>query len=319
MTEAEGIFPWGDRIRYNSYASYIKRLFGGRVQKLSINTGLGCPNRDGTIGTGGCTYCNNRAFTPSYCHTDLSVSEQIERGIGFHKRRYRKAVGYLAYFQSYSNTHSDRETLYGLYREALDYPDIKGIIVGTRPDCIDSERIDLLSTLSDDHYVSVEIGIESVDDRLLSSVNRGHTYQDSVEAVVRLADAGIPVGAHFILGLPGESHDDIPDYGEVISRLPLTTLKFHQLQIIKDTPMADQYRSDPGGFSLFSFSEYLDLFICLLERLNPDIAVERFTAEAPPDMVIAPRWGLKRLGDIRAALLERMHELDTWQGRLYRP
>lgn len=312
------LYPWGHDRRFNAYSNYFRSLYGARVQKVSIDAGFTCPNRDGTRGKGGCTYCNNDAFNPSYCIPEKSVSQQIEEGIQFHKWRYNEAVSYLAYFQAYSNTYAPVETLRRLYSEALEYPGVIGLIIGTRPDCIDDEKLALLRDLSDKFYVAVEYGIESCYNRTLLRINRGHTFEEAVEAVEKTSAFGIKTGAHFIFGLPGESRQEMLDQAEIISRLPLHTVKFHQLQIIKGTGMEREFRSNPADFELFTWDEYLLFFISFLERLSPKIVVERFTGEAPPRFLTGEGWGKKRTDQIVSLIEKKMEEMDTWQGRLYK-
>jgi hypothetical protein len=310
-------YPWGHERRFNAYSNYFRELYGTRVQKLSIDAGFTCPNRDGSKGRGGCTYCNNDAFNPSYCVPEKSVTQQIEEGISFHRKRYRRSDSYLAYFQAYSNTYASLEILKRLYKEALDQPGIIGIVIGTRPDCIDAEKLKYLRELSEKYYVAIEYGIESCYDRTLLRINRGHTYGEAEEAVKVTAAQGINTGAHFIFGLPGETREEMLNEAGIISKLPLKTVKFHQLQIIKGTAMEKEYQSNPGDFQLFSWEEYLDFFVKFLERLNPEIVVERFTGEAPPRFLTGSLWGKKRTDQIVRLVEKRLEELDTWQGRLY--
>jgi radical SAM protein (TIGR01212 family) len=311
-------FPWGHQRRFNAYPDYFRKLFGSRIQKVSIDAGFTCPNRDGTKGTGGCTYCNNDAFNPSYCVPEKSVTRQIEQGISFHKKRYREASSYLAYFQAYSNTYASLERLKKLYEEALRYPGIIGLIIGTRPDCIDNEKLLYLKVLSQKYYVSVEYGIESCYDKTLKRINRGHTYKEAVDAINMTSGFGINTGAHFIFGLPGESRDEMLEEAEIVSQLPLTTVKFHQLQIIRGTVMETDYSNNPSDFQLFTWDEYFDFIIKFLERFNPSIVVERFTGEAPPRFLTEQPWGKKRTNQITGLIEKRMEELNTWQGRLYK-
>jgi hypothetical protein len=311
------VFGWGHERRFNAYSNYFKTLYGGRVQKVSIDAGFSCPNRDGTKGTGGCTYCNNDAFNPSYCQPEKSVSQQIEEGISFHKWRYSEAKSYLAYFQAYSNTYAPLDTLINLYEEALRYPGVIGLIIGTRPDCIDEEKLAYLRELSGRCYLAVEYGIESCYNKTLVRINRGHTFEEAAAAIERTAASGINTGAHFIFGLPGETRDEMFNQVDLISGLPLKTVKFHQLQIIKGTRMEKDFRENPGDFELFSYDEYLSFFIRFLERLNPSIVVERFTGEAPPGFLAGIGWGKKRADQIVNLIEKRLEELDTWQGRLY--
>lgn len=318
MSAGDGmIYPWGDRRRFNSYSAHIRKMYGGRIQKVSIDAGFTCPNRDGTRGSGGCTYCNNDAFSPSYCTPRKSISAQISEGVEFHRRRYRRAQGYLAYFQAYSNTYADVGHLEEMYREALAFPGVLGLVIGTRPDCMDDEKLELLKALAEKHYLIVEYGVESCNDETLKLINRGHTFGESVAAIEMTAKAGLMTGAHFIFGLPGESREEMIGSSGIISKLPLTSVKFHQLQIISETVMAREYSQEPDRFVMFSFEEYMEFFIDFLERLTPRIIVERFTGEAPPHLVIAPRWGKKRTDQIMNLFEQRLEERGTWQGRLY--
>jgi radical SAM protein (TIGR01212 family) len=311
-------YPWGHERRFNAYSNYFRTIYGARVQKVSIDAGFTCPNRDGSRGTGGCTYCNNDAFNPSYCKPVKSVSAQIGEGIEFHKWRYDEAVSYLAYFQAYSNTYASIEKLKELYEEALKYPGVIGLIIGTRPDCIDEEKLEYLRELSQRCYLAVEYGIESCYNKTLKRINRGHSFEDAVLALEQTTSYGINTGAHFIFGLPGETREEMLDQVEIISGLPIKTVKFHQLQILKDTAMEIEFRKNPGDFELFTWEEYLDFFIKFLERLNPAIVVERFTGEAPPRFLTGAGWGKKRTDQIVNLIEKRLEELDTWQGRLYK-
>ncbi len=311
-------FPWGHGRRFNAFPDYFRMRYGTRMQKVSVDAGFTCPNRDGTKGIGGCTYCNNKAFNPSYCLPSKSVTQQIDEGIEFHLKRYRKAAYYLAYFQAYSNTYASPAKLEELYNEALAHDKIKGLVIGTRPDCIDGAILDLLEDFSGRCMLTVELGIESCYDKTLSRINRGHTFNDAVMAVRSLASRGIATGAHFIFGLPGESVEEMLDEAGIISGLPLTSVKFHQLQIIKGTVMEDEFKNDPSDFECFTWDRYLDFIIRFLELLNPAIVVERFTGEAPPRFLERTVWVKKRTDHIVSLIYKRLEELDTWQGRLYK-
>jgi uncharacterized protein len=311
------VFPWGHERRFNAYSNYFRSIYGARVQKVSIDAGFTCPNRDGTKGTGGCTYCVNDAFNPSYCIPSKSVTQQIKEGIEFHKHRYSEAVSFLAYFQAYSNTYASLDILKKLYDEALNYPGVVGLIIGTRPDCIDDEKITYFKELSKTCYLAIEYGIESCYNKTLLRINRGHSFEDAESAVKRTSAAGINTGAHFIFGLPGETRREMLNQASIISALPLKTVKFHQLQIIKGSLMEKEFLSSPGDFELFSWEDYRDFFINFLERLNPSIVVERFTGEAPPRFLTGTGWGKKRTDQIVNLIEKRLGELDTWQGRLY--
>ena len=313
------LFPWGDERRFNSYSRYFARQFGGRVQKISIDAGFSCPNRDGKISTGGCTFCSNAAFNPSYCRPEKSIKQQIEEGIEFHQRRYRRANQYLAYFQPFSNTYKPLKELKTIYRQALEIPEIVGIVIGTRPDLIDEGILQYLSEIRQNHYVMLEYGVESVYDETLKRVNRGHDFATAERAIRMTAEHGIPCGAHFIFGLPGESKTMMLDAAGIISRLPLTTVKFHQLQIFKDTKMAEEYLQRPEAFHLFDLEEYIDFVIDFTERLSPDIVIERFAGEVPPRYLVSEPWMKLRYDEVLGKIEKRMEERETWQGRMYHP
>lgn len=310
-------YPWNDERRFNSYSAYFSRTFGGRIQKISIDAGFTCPNRDGTISNGGCTFCSNDAFNPSYCQPEKSIAQQINEGIEFHLRRYRRAQNYLAYFQPYSNTYKPVEELEKIYSQALSHNKIKGIVVGTRPDLIDSDKLLLFKEIQKTHYVMLEYGIESVYDETLRRVNRGHDFATAQNAVRLTAEAGIPCGAHFIFGLPGETREMMLAAASIISELPLTTVKFHQLQIFKGTTLADEYQKDPTQFSLFTLDEYTDFVIDFVERLNPNIVIERFAGEVPPRHLAVSAWTGLRYDEVLNRIERRMAERDTWQGKLF--
>lgn len=301
--------------RYLNYNQVLKTEFTERVQKISINAGFTCPNRDGSKGTGGCTYCNNQTFSPEYCKSSKSVSEQVEEGIAFFHHKY-KAQLYLAYFQSYTNTYDSVENLKAIYEEALSYPNVVGLVVGTRPDCVSEELLDYFAGLATKYYVMIEYGIESTHDETLKFINRGHDYACAEKAILETAKRGIRVGAHIILGLPKEDREMILSHAGVLSKLPVTTLKIHQLQLVRGTKMAEQFAQHPEWFKLYPANEYIDLAIDFLERLNPAIAIERFVSQSPKELLIAPEWGLKNF-EFTAKIEKRLRERDTWQGRLF--
>ena len=325
-------FPDGQR--YNSFVGYFKRKYGERLQKIVLDAGFTCPNRDGKVGRGGCTYCDNAAFHPSYSTSGKSLHQQLDEGIEFHKVRYRTTEHYLAYFQSFSNTYAPLERLSELYGEALSHPDVVGIVIGTRPDCVDEEKLDYLAdlnqgrvlkgwtrTLSGDGtrtapIVIVEYGIESCYDSTLERINRGHDFDTACKAVKMTAERGIDVGAHFILGLPGETRQMMLDACSLINDLPLRSVKFHQLQIVKGTQMEKEYAQMPQDFERFSLDEYLDFFVEMLERLRPDLFIERFVGEVPPRFVNETPWGLIRNVELLRLLEGRLQERDSWQGKL---
>ena len=308
-------FPWGNSRPFNDLSGYLKGKFGTRVQKLSIDAGFSCPNRDGTKGTGGCTFCNNKSFNPGYCSSEIPIVEQIKRGMDFFSAKYQN-IGYLAYFQAFSNTYSSLNQLISLYSEALSVPGISGIVVGTRPDCINGPLLDYFEELAKHFYVSLEFGIESTLEKTLVRINRGHDYQESIEAIKQTACRGIHVGAHLILGLPGETVGDMLDHARKLSLLPLNMLKIHQLQIIRDTKMESEFMSAPHDFVMFSVDEYIDLVIRFLELLSPAIVMERFASASPPALIAGKRWGLKNF-EIVSKLEKEMNSRNTWQGRLF--
>jgi radical SAM protein (TIGR01212 family) len=313
------MYPWGDDRPFNSYSGYFRKQFGGRVQKLTVNAGFTCPNRDGRVGTGGCSFCNNEAFTPSYCKPEKSVAQQIGEGMEFHANRYRKAGKYLVYFQSFSNTYAPLETLKGIYGEALSHPQVAGVVVGTRPDCVDDAALDYFAALAREHYVAIEYGIESCYDETLRAINRGHDFGCARRAVEAAAARGIHTGAHFILGLPGETEEMMLSQVDTINSLPLTTVKFHQLQIFRDTPMAADWEADPGRYRFWQLTEYMAFFAEILRRLRPDMVVERFAGEAPPRYHLGPNWGLVRNEQLLAMLEKYLVDNRMYQGELYNP
>ncbi|NQU85401.1 MAG: TIGR01212 family radical SAM protein [Mariniphaga sp.] len=308
-------FFWGHSKRYNDFPTYFRSKFQERVQKVSVDAGFTCPNRDGTKGKGGCSYCNNKTFKPSYCNLETSVTNQINQGVEFFARKY-KSMRFLAYFQAYSSTYASLENLKELYEEALAHPKIVGLVIATRPDCLDHAVLDYFEELSKKFYVMVELGIESHLDSTLERINRGHTFQDSIIALEETRKHGINNCAHLILGLPGESKEDILEQSRTISKLPIDNLKLHQLQIHKGTVLEKQYYQSPNEFNLFKVEEYIDLVVDYLELLNPAIVVERFISQAPPELLVAPRWGLKNF-EFVAKVEKRLNERKTWQGRWF--
>lgn len=339
------MFGFSEGKRYNSFVGYYRRRYGERLQKLVLDAGFSCPNRDGTVGRGGCTYCDNAAFHPGYSTPGKPLLAQIDEGITFQKVRYPRARHYLAYFQAYSNTYGSLERLKALYEEVLSHPEVVGIVIGTRPDCVDEEKLDYLADLAAGRVlpgwqrslrqapgptvqapvpdtltapiVVVEYGIESCHDSTLRHINRGHSFECARKAVEMTAERGIDTGAHFILGLPGETREMLLDQCGLISSLPLRSVKFHQLQIVRGTVMEKEYAADPSAFYRPGLDEYLDFVIDILERLRPDLYIERVAGEVPPRFVNDTPWGLVRNFEILRLLDKRLEERDTWQGRLY--
>lgn len=339
------MFGFSEGKRYNSFVGYYRRRYGERLQKLVLDAGFSCPNRDGTVGRGGCTYCDNAAFHPGYSTPGKPLLTQIDEGIEFQKVRYPRVRHYLAYFQAYSNTYGSLERLKALYEEVLRHPEVVGIVIGTRPDCVDVEKLDYLADLAAGRVlpgwqrslrkvpgptvqapvpdtltapiVVVEYGIESCHDSILRHINRGHNFECARKAVEMTAERGIDTGAHFILGLPGETREMLLDQCGLISSLPLRSVKFHQLQIVKGTVMEKEYAADPSAFYRPGLDEYLDFVIDILERLRLDLYIERVAGEVPPRFVNDTPWGLVRNFEILRLLDKRLEERGTWQGRLY--
>ena len=281
-----------------------------RIQKISIHAGFTCPNRDGRVGTGGCTYCNNQTFVPGYCQPAKTVTQQIEEGIGFFRKKY-PGQKYIAYFQSYTNTYAPLERLRALYEEALAFPDVIGLAIGTRPDCVSDELLDYLGSLAENYAITVEYGVESTCDATLRLINRGHDFACAQKAIRNTAARGITVGAHLILGLPQEDREMMLAHAERISELPVHVLKLHQLQLVRGTKMAEQYRTHPEWFRFCSVDEYIELVLDFREKLRPDIQIERYISQSPPELLIAPDWGLKNY-EFADKLRKRMRE----RGRL---
>lgn len=301
---------------YNDFPTFLKRYFDCKVQKISLNAGFTCPNRDGTVGYGGCTYCNNQTFNPEYCRTEKSVTEQLEEGKHFFAHKYPD-MKYLAYFQAYTNTYGGLEELKRKYEEALAVDGVVGLVIGTRPDCMPDSLLDYLDGLNRRTFLLVEYGIESTLDRTLRRINRGHTWQTTVDAVNRTAARGILTGGHVILGLPGETEDDMLRQAADISSLPLSTLKLHQLQLIRGTRMAHEYEEAPADFHLYEdVDSYIGLVIGYIQRLRPDLVLERFVSQSPKSLLIAPDWGLKNY-EFNHRLQKRMKEEGAYQGKLY--
>lgn len=277
-------------MKYIEYGPWLQEQLGTKVQKISVNAGFTCPNRDGTIGFGGCTFCNNQTFNPVYCQPTKSITQQLQEGKEFFARKY-PAMKYLAYFQAYTNTYGELEHLKELYEEALRVPDVVGLVIGTRPDCVPPSLLDYLAELNRRTFLIIEYGIESANEETLLRIHRGHTYALSEEIVKQTAALGIRVGAHIILGFPWESRKELMRQADKIAQLPLSTLKLHQLQIIRGTALAQEYQQHP--WSLPTAEEYIDLVLEYIAHLPASLVLERFVSQSPPKYVIAPQWGLK--------------------------
>ncbi|MFO7998061.1 MAG: TIGR01212 family radical SAM protein [Bacteroidales bacterium] len=308
-------YPWGNSRRYNAWTDYCRKNYGGRLQKVAVNAGFSCPNRDGTVGLGGCSFCNNEGFNPSYCKPEKPVYQQIEEGLGFLKKRYKNPAVFLAYLQAYSNTHASLEVLKRVYGAVLAHPEIGGLVIGTRPDCVDEAKLDYLSELSRETIIKLEFGLESCRDETLDRIRRGHGFSDSVRALQMARERGIETGAHFIFGLPGETREQMLGQVHTINTLPLHSVKFHQLQIVEGTELAREYAAFPERFSLFSLEEYLDFIPRVIERLRPDISIERLSGEVRPPFNVGLSWGSLRSDQVMNRIERRLEELGTWQGK----
>jgi len=301
--------------RYNSFGSHMRRTFGAKVYKVNVDAGFTCPNRDGSLGFSGCIYCNNNSFRPISCRPSLSIGEQVRNGISHTKKRFR-AAKFLVYFQAYTNTYAPVEQLEKLYREALSEPDVIGLAIGTRPDAVDPAKITMLESLASQYFVLIEYGLQSMYDKSLEFIQRGHDYRAFLRAIEMTRDRGIHIGVHLIAGFPTETRQETLAMAEEMSSLPIEYLKMHQLQIIKDTPLAEMYKDRP--FPVFGYQEYLDFVVDFMERTAPHIVFQRLFATAPDDILVAPAWGKNRhqiLSDIEKTLAAR----DTVQGRKFHP
>lgn len=297
---------------YYDYGTWIRRRFPFRVQKISVDAGFTCPNRDGRLSTGGCIYCDNRTFNPSYCQRHDSITRQLEAGKQFFARKYPE-MKYLAYFQAYTNTYASLDHLKAIYEEALRVQDVVGIVIGTRPDCISDALLDYLEELNQRCFLIVEYGVESANDDTLRRINRGHTFEQSRQAIVQTHERGILTGAHIILGLPGEDTQENLRQAPIISALPIDILKIHQMQIIRGTRLAEMFEREP--FHIYDVDEYISLIASYIQRLRKDLVLERFVSQSPNDMRIAPHWGLKN-HEFTDRLNNYLKEHDIHQGDL---
>lgn len=277
---------------YTTYSEYMRQFFSERIQKIAVTAGFSCPNRDGKVGVGGCIFCNNKSFTPDYCLQGESITEQIEKGLKFfsHKPEYKH---FIVYFQAFSNTYGTLEQIKARYEEALSHPNVVGLSIGTRPDCLPDEVLDYIAELSKKYFILLEIGVESTHDKTLKLINRGHDYKCAEDAIFRAQKRGIRTAVHFILGLPGETREDILETAHKIASLPVDVVKLHQLQIIKNTALADLYEKDPASVPLFTLDEYLDLCTEIVNIIPEHICIERFVSQSPPELRLAPNWGIK--------------------------
>jgi radical SAM protein (TIGR01212 family) len=302
--------------RYNDFSSFIRRKFNQRVQKVSIDAGFTCPNKDGSKGTGGCTYCNNNTFNPDYCKPIKPIKQQIDEGIEFFSKKY-KTQKYLAYFQAFTNTYAPLTDLRKMYEEALAHEDVIGLVIATRPDSIKDEVLDYLEELaSKDYFIKLEFGLESTKNETLEAINRCQTHEEAIDVFKRADGRGLHLGGHLILGLPGESKEDMLEHARKVSELPINTLKVHHLQIVKHTMMAHQFKNTPDMFTFMELEEYIDLVVDFVELLKPEIIIERFFSESPARMLIHPKYGLKNF-EVKHLVEKRLEERNATQGRLF--
>ena len=303
--------------RYKDFTSFIREKFNCRVQKVSIDAGFTCPNKDGSKGVGGCTYCNNNTFNPDYCKPIKPISDQIKEGIEFFSKKY-KVQKYLAYFQAFTNTYAPLSELKLMYEEALSHPDVIGLVIATRPDCIKDDVLDYLEELAHkDYFIKLEFGLESTNNETLLKINRCQTHEEAIDAFDRAKNRGLHLGGHLILGLPGETKEDMLHHAMMVSELPIDTLKIHHLQIVKHTMMAHQFKNTPEMFTFMKLEEYIDLVVDFIELLNPEIIIERFFSESPARMLIYPKYGLKNF-EVKHLVDKRLEERDAMQGRLFK-
>ena len=298
---------------YCDYGTWIRSRFPFRVQKISVDAGFTCPNRDGRISTGGCIFCNNRTFNPSYCDSRHSISQQLEEGKRFFARKYPD-MKYLAYFQAYTNTYDSLTRLQALYEEALSVDDVVGLVIGTRPDCVSDELLDYLSALNQRTFLIVEYGIESANDSTLQFINRGHTFEQSRKAISKTHQRGILTGGHIILGLPGEDAEESIRQASLISALDLDILKIHQMQVIRGTALEKIYKQKP--FHIYTAEEYIQLIARYIQHLRKDLVLERFVSQSPEELLVAPHWGLKNY-EFTNLLVNYLRQHQIRQGQLF--
>lgn len=301
---------------YQKYSAHLKAKFQTSVRKISIDAGFTCPNRDGSQALGGCTFCNNQSFTPLNTRKSKTIHHQISEGISYFSQSKSKTK-FLAYFQAFTNTYAPIEILRQKYLEALAHPEVIGLVIGTRPDCLGDEVLDLLEELANKHSVTLEIGIESTNEITLRRIRRGHTFKQVVDAFKRAQGRGIELGAHLIIGLPGESKDDFYEHARLVSQLPIHILKIHQLQIIQGTQLARDYMADATEFHLFEKDQYIEFMSDFIRRIRPNIIIERISSQSPSDLLIAPRWGIYTNNILMQQMSNKMILTNTTQGDLY--
>lgn len=308
---AQHIHP---QLRINSYGHYLRQRFGCRVSKVNVDAGFTCPNRDGSKGTGGCIYCNNVSFSPRDTLAEISLEEQLAAGMAYHRTRL-KSEKFIVYFQKYTNTYAAVEHLANLYQRALSVPDVLGISVGTRPDCLTDEALELLTRIAKQHYVCLELGLQSADDAILEQINRGHSLDDFLTAVQRASNRGFDICAHLIHGFPGEQPDEFIKSADLLNGLPgISSVKLHQLHAVEGTELAAMYRR--GEFTPLTLEQYVATAADFLERLAPRISVQRLYGSSPIEIRVAPQWGLKN-NQMWYAVLNELKRRDSRQGQRY--
>ena len=314
LTASPPVPDWRvEGLRYHAYNFFLRNRFGHRVQKVSIDAGFTCPNVDGTVAVGGCVFCDNRSFSPSRRVPRTGIVAQIDEGISRLKRRY-DCDHFMAYFQPATNTYAPVERLRGVYEEALAHPKVVGMAIGTRPDCVAADVLDLVEELAGRTYLSLEYGMQTMHDRSLDWMNRGHHHDAFVDAIERSRGRGFEICAHVILGLPGESHDDMLATAREVARLGLDAVKIHNLYAVKNTKLGDEVAA--GATQLIDRAEYVRTVVDVLELLPPDCVVERISGDAPPDYFVGPSWCLDKSA-VRGAIAAEFDRRDTWQGRLF--
>ncbi len=310
----KGLYPWGTDHPYNRFVDYQRKIYGERVQKVTVDAGFTCPNRDGTVARGGCIYCNNESFNPGYNSAAKSIRQQIDEGVEFLKRRYKNVRKFIVYFQPYSNTYAPLDTLKRYYEEALSHPEVIGLTIGTRPDCVDEEKIAYLEQLAQNYDITIEYGLESISDETLKRINRGHDVQSYLDALELTKNRGIKICTHMIFGFPWENEELWLQTAEWLSQRPFDFLKVHQLHVVSGTALERMYKKEP--FDLISPEAYIDLIIRFLERLTPRLIIQRLFGEAPPRTLIAPHWGIRNT-QLTRMLEEEMRKRHTFQGKLF--
>lgn len=301
--------------RYYPLSLFLKRRFGGKIWRVTVDAGFTCPNVDGSVALGGCVFCDNRSFSPNRRLPHVDVAVQVERGVRI-LENYYGADRFVAYFQAATNTYAPVAKLRRLYDQALAHPQIVGLVIGTRPDCVSDEVLDLLAEYARSRFVSIELGLQTIHERSLAWMNRGHGLAEFIDAVHRCQGRGFEVSSHVILGLPGESHADMLETAATLARLPIDALKIHSLHVVRDTPLEKMYHA--GQVAMLDQEAYVSLACDFLERLPPRVVIQRLSGDAPPEYLVAPAWCLKK-AELLTAIRQELQRRDSWQGRLYAP